>query len=93
MSLTSTATKPRALGLLHAAATGAAVVVFLFVLLWATSASGTMPHLRALFGPMGAGSPFALLVAALYALALGALIGLLVAIFHNAFRFLAPARH
>jgi hypothetical protein len=82
----------RRLGLLHAATTGAAVFVFLLVLLWASVASGAMPHLRALFGPMGAGSPAAFLIGVGYAVVAGALTGLSLAIFHNLFGFLAPRR-
>jgi hypothetical protein len=81
------------LGFLHSAATGAAVLVFLFILFWASAASGALPHLRALFEPMGAGSPFALMVGAAYAVVVGALAGLFVAIFYNLFGFLHPMRN
>lgn len=91
--MTQTDVRPHhRLGIAHAAATGAAVLLFLFILFWASAASGAMPHLRVLFGPMGAGSPMALLIMAIYALALGAIVGLMVAIFYNLFRFLSPAR-
>lgn len=89
----ATTPRPESLGLLHAAATCAAVVLFLFILLWASAASGAIPPvMRALFGPMGAGSPTALAIGAVCALVMGALIGLLVAVFYNFFRFLAAVR-
>jgi hypothetical protein len=87
-----TPVKPHGLGLLHAAATAAAVVVFLFVLFWASVAFGMLPHLRVLLGPMGAGSPIAFLIGVIYALVGGALIGLLVAVFYNGFRFLGAVQ-
>jgi hypothetical protein len=52
MTTTIIAMAHHRLGVAHAAATGAAVVLFLLVL-------------RVLFGPMGAGSPTALTIAAL----------------------------
>jgi hypothetical protein len=81
------------IGLAHAAATGAAALVFLFILFWGSAASGALPHLRSLFGPMGAGSPFALSIGAAYAVVIGAVAGLLLAIFYNFFSFLRPNRN
>lgn len=91
MTTTNIAIAHHRLGVAHAAATGAAVVLFLLVLLWASAASGALPHLRVLFGPMGAGSPAALLIGALYGAVIGALSGLAIAVFYNLFRFLNPA--
>ncbi len=88
----SIAARPQRLGLLHMTATGAAVAVFLFVVLWASAAFGGLPHLQRLFGPMGAGSPVALAIGAAYALVLGAVVGLVVAAFFNLFRFLAAVQ-
>lgn len=94
MTMTQSApVKAYRIGLLHAGATGAAVLVFLFILFWASAASGALPHLRVLFGPMGAGSPFALMIGATYAIITGALAGLLLAIFYNLFGFLNPIRN
>ena len=89
MQATPMKASPPALGLAHMAATGAALAVFLFVLLWASVATGAMPHLRTLFGPLGAGSPAALAIGLIGALGLGALLGLIAAVFYNVFRFLA----
>ncbi len=84
---------PHGLGLLHVAATCAAVMVFLFVLLWASAAFGALPpELRALFGPLGAGSPTAFAIGVVYALVGGAVLGLLVAAFYNFFRFLGAVQ-
>lgn len=85
-------TKPHGLGLLHSGVTAAAVLVFLFVLLWASVALGMLPNLRVLLGPVGAGSALGFFTGAFYALAGGALIGLLVAIFYNFFRFLGAVQ-
>lgn len=93
MNASGGALRAQRLGVLHAAATLAAVMVFLFVLFWAGAAFGMLPlELRALFGPRGAGSPTALLIGAVYALILGGVIGVLVAVFHNCFRFLHAVR-
>lgn len=91
-AITSRAT-PHGLGLLHVAATCAAVMVFLFVLLWASAAFGALPpELRALFGPFGAGSPVAFAIGAVYALVGGAILGVLVAACYNFFRFLGAVQ-
>jgi hypothetical protein len=92
MMTSSAATRPHRLGVTHMAATGAAALVFLFVLFWASAAFGGLPHLRALFGPMGAGSPTAVLIGLLYALVGGALIGAIVAVSYNIFRFLGAVQ-
>jgi hypothetical protein len=81
--------RPPRLGLMHMAATGAAVLLFLFVLLWATSASGGLPYLREYFGPSGSGSPMAIALGAVIMLVLGGILGLITAMFFNVFRFLA----
>jgi hypothetical protein len=85
----SAAARPQRLGLAHMAATGAAVLVFLVALLWATAASGALPDLRRLFGPIGAGSPTEIAIVLVCALIGGALIGLTTAFFYNLLRFLA----
>ena len=92
MTATSTTVKPRSLSPLHLAATGAAVLVFLFVVLWAGAAFGALASLRVLFAPYGEGSPWTLAIGIASALGLGALMGLAVAIFYNMFRFLGAVQ-
>ncbi len=84
----TTTHRPRPLGLAHAAATAAAVLVFLFVLFWAGAALGAfpVPHVP----------PFSVAVLAIgifYALIVGALIGIVFAVFYNAFRFLGAVKN
>lgn len=91
-AIAPTAMQPPRLSVLHAAATGAAIVALLLVLSWATAASGAMPQTGTLFGTIDAGSPFALAVACAYAIVRGALIALSIAVSYNAFRFLGAVR-
>ncbi len=82
--------KPRPLGLAHMAATGAALALFLLVVLWASTAFGMLPGLRELITPLGR-SPTDLIVAGAFALAAGAVLGVAVAVCYNVFRFLDAA--
>jgi hypothetical protein len=81
------------MSLLHAVAVGAAVLGFLFILLWASDASGIAPATHRfveIFAGSGEGPPIAALERGLpLALAMGALAGALLAVFSNLFRSLA----
>jgi hypothetical protein len=85
----SAGAKPR-LNLVRCAFTGAAVLIVLFILCWATAAAGALNASHAfisLFTPAEASSLAALIGGALWALGFGALTGALVAAFYNLFRF------
>ncbi|HVY86350.1 MAG TPA: hypothetical protein VG943_14545 [Caulobacterales bacterium] len=83
MATLSRSPKAEHVSVVHAAAIGAAIVMFLLVVLWASAALGMLPHLRSLFGPMGAGSPFAIVVALAFALVLGAAVGAVFGVGYN----------
>ena len=85
-------TQDRRMHVLHALAVGAAVLGFLFVLLWATEAVGLGPF-PSEFSNMFRGGPEESVWAPLLrgmppALSLGAAAGAAVAVFANMFRFL-----
>lgn len=81
---------PHRLGLLHVAATFAAVLMFLFIVFWASAAFGALPEqIRAWLGPSVVSLPL-LAIGLAYALVVGALTGLAAAFFFNALAFLHP---
>ncbi len=80
---------PPRLGLVHAAATFAAVLVFLFVLLWAGAAFGALPQVRTWLGP-NFYSPTLFTLGLSVAFCSGAMMGLLTGFFFNALAFLSP---
>jgi hypothetical protein len=85
--------RPR-LGLFHAALVGAATLLVLYVLCWAGAALGLAQasHLYlALFTTAPITSTTALLQGACLSIGFGLLVGALVALFFNLFRFTASA--
>lgn len=85
--------RPR-LGLFHTAIVGAATLLLLYVLCWAGAALGltAASHLYlALFTTEPITSTAALLQGACLSIGFGLIVGALVALFFNLFRFLAPA--
>jgi hypothetical protein len=92
MSTIKLETRPSRMGVLHAVAVGAAVLGFLFVLLWAGEALGIGPSTDALMRALTDGAREASLQALIrglpVALVFGAIGGAMLAVFANLFRFL-----
>jgi hypothetical protein len=85
--------KPAKLSLARCAFIGAAALIVLFILFWATSAAGALNASRAfvsLFTPAPVSSLAALIGGGAWALAFGAAVGALVAASYNLFRSAKP---